>query len=127
VPGEPAPDDAAGLRAANAWLREVIAAKDAEMRLLLAMASRRKARAVAGLGPGSLQSWAEDIIAVLAEAHRAVEDARARGDTALDPKTLDDLLERYDKAAAHGIIHNRLRDWASGTPPARATNPNVGA
>lgn len=31
VPGEPAPDDAAGLGAANARLREVIAAKDAEI------------------------------------------------------------------------------------------------
>jgi hypothetical protein len=80
----------------------------------------RRCRAVAGLGPGSLQSWAEDIIAVLAEAHRAVEDARARGDTALDPETLDGLRERYDKAAAHGIIHNRLRDWASGNHPGYA-------
>jgi hypothetical protein len=36
VPGEPAPDDAAGLRAANARLREVIAAKDAEIAVLRA-------------------------------------------------------------------------------------------
>ena len=36
VPGEPAPDDAAGLRAANARLREVIAAKDAETAVLRA-------------------------------------------------------------------------------------------
>jgi hypothetical protein len=30
VPDEPVPDDAAGLRAANARLRDVVAAKDAQ-------------------------------------------------------------------------------------------------
>jgi hypothetical protein len=75
---------------------------------------------VEGLGPGSLQSWAAGIIAVLAEAHRAVEEARARGDTALDPKLLADLLERYDKAAAFGSVHNRLRDWHDGNHPGYA-------
>jgi hypothetical protein len=49
-----------------------------------------------------------------------VEDARARGDTALDPEALDDLRERYDKAVAHGIIHNRHRDRASGNHPGYA-------
>jgi transposase len=38
----------------------------------------RRARAVMKLGPGGVQSWAGDIIAVLRDAHRAVEDARAR-------------------------------------------------
>jgi hypothetical protein len=71
----------------------------------------------AGLGPGSLQSWAEDIIAILRQAHRAVEEARARGDTSLDPEVLDDLRERYDNAIRHGIIHNRLRDWHDGNHP----------
>jgi hypothetical protein len=162
--GEADPEEKDGRKAAaGAPHVLVVTTPDARLRLLLAMASRRKAhvgagipaaftgylmtdgyagyqhlldriagiqqccqhvirrcRAVAGLGPGSLQSWAEDIIAVLAEAHRAVEDARARGDTALNPKTHDDLLERYDKAAAHGIIHNRLRDWASGNHPGYA-------
>jgi len=80
----------------------------------------RRCRAVEGLGPGSLQSWAAGIIAVLAETHRAVEDARSRGDTALDPKLLAGLRERYDKAVACGIIHNRLRDWASGNHPGYA-------
>ena len=80
----------------------------------------RRCRAVAGLGPGSLQSWAQDIIAVLRQAHAAVEDARARGDTALDPKILGDLRERYDKAVTHGIIHNRLRDWHDGNHPGYA-------
>jgi transposase len=80
----------------------------------------RRCRAVEGLGPGSLQSWAAGIIAVLAEAHRAVEEARARGDTALDPKLLADLLERYDKAAAFGSVHNRLRDWHDGNHPGYA-------
>jgi transposase len=80
----------------------------------------RRCRAVAGLGPGSLQSWAEEVIAILAEAHRAVEDARARGDTTMDQEVLAGLRERYDKAAARGIIHNRLRDWASGNHPGYA-------
>jgi hypothetical protein len=80
----------------------------------------RRCRAVEGLGPGSLQSWAGDIIAILAEAHRAVEGARARGDTTLAPEVLAGLRERYDKAIAHGIIHNRLRDWASGNHPGYA-------
>jgi Transposase IS66 family len=62
----------------------------------------RRCRAVLRLGPGSLQSWAGDVITVLREAHQAVEDARARGDTALDRELLDGLLERYDKAAAFG-------------------------
>lgn len=70
----------------------------------------RRCRAVASLGPGRLQSWAEDIIATVREAHRAVEEARARSDTALDQQVLDDLRELYDKAVARGIIRNRLRD-----------------
>ena len=45
----------------------------------------RRCRAVQKLGPGGVQNWAGDIIAVLGQAHRAVEDARARGSTALDP------------------------------------------
>jgi transposase len=74
----------------------------------------RRARAVTKLGPGGLQSWASDVITVLREAHRAVEDARARGSTALDPEVLDELRERYDDAVKTGIIHNRLRDWDGG-------------
>jgi Transposase IS66 family len=77
----------------------------------------RRCRAVLRLGPGSLQSWAGDVITVLREAHQAVEDARARGDTALDRELLDGLLERYDKAAAFGAVHNRLRDWDKGNHP----------
>jgi hypothetical protein len=80
----------------------------------------RRARAVEKLGPGGVQNWAADIIAVLGEAHRAVEDARARSSTALDPQVLDDLRERYDTAVAAGRIHNRLRDWDSGNHPGYA-------
>jgi transposase len=80
----------------------------------------RRCRAVTKLGPGGLQSWAGDIIAILREAHAAVEAARARGDTALDQQLLDDLLKRYDDAAATGIIHNRLRDWDTGNHPGYA-------
>ena len=77
----------------------------------------RRARAVQELGPGGAQNWAGDIIAILGEAHRAVEDARARGSTALDQQALEDLRERYDAAVRSGIIHNRLRDWDTGNHP----------
>ncbi len=71
----------------------------------------RRCRAVAKLGPGSLQSWAADVITVLREAHQAVEDARSRGRPALDTDLLNGLRKRYDDAVRFGIIHNRLRDW----------------
>jgi transposase len=80
----------------------------------------RRCRAVIKLGPGGLQSWAGDIIAILREAHQAVEQARARGDTALGADLLDKLRQRYDEAAAFGIIHNRLRDWQDGNHPGYA-------
>jgi transposase len=77
----------------------------------------RRCRAVLRLGPGSLQSWAGDVITILREAHQTVEDARTCGDTALDQAILDGLRDRYDKAAAFGAIHNRLRDWDKGNHP----------
>jgi transposase len=80
----------------------------------------RRCKAVTKLGPGSLQSWAADVITILRDAHAAVGQARARGDTALDQKILDDLLERYDTAAASGRTHNRLRDWDTGNHPGYA-------
>ena len=80
----------------------------------------RRCRAVTKLGPGGLQSWAGDIITILRQAHLAVEAARARGDTALDPQILEDLRERYDTAVSTGIIHNRLRDWHNGNHPGYA-------
>jgi hypothetical protein len=80
----------------------------------------RRCRAVAKLGPGSLQSWAGDVIAILREAHQSVEAARARNDTGLAPELLDDLRERYDEAVRSGIIHNRLRDWDTGNHPGYA-------
>jgi transposase IS66 family protein len=80
----------------------------------------RRCRAVTKLGPGGLQSWACDIIAILREAHQAVQDARARGSTALDADLLDKLRQRYDEAAAFGITHNRLRDWHDGNHPGYA-------
>ena len=51
---------------------------------------------------------------------RRSEQARARGDTALDPEQLDKLRRRYDEATAFGIIHNRLRDWHEGNHPGYA-------
>jgi transposase len=80
----------------------------------------RRARAVQKLGPGRVQDWAADIIAVLRDAHDAVEDARARGSTALDQQVLDDLRGRYDTAAEFGRVHNRLRDWHNGNHPGYA-------
>ena len=80
----------------------------------------RRCRAVHKLGPGGAQNWAEDIITILRDAHRAVEDARARGSTELDPQVLDGLRERYDTAAESGRIHNRLRDWDTGNHPGYA-------
>ena len=80
----------------------------------------RRARAVQKLGPGGAQNWAGDIITVLRDAHRAVEDARARGGTALDQQVLDDLRQRYDTAVTSGRIHNRLRDWDTGNHPGYA-------
>ena len=80
----------------------------------------RRCRAVLRLGPGSLQSWAGDVIEVLREAHQAVEEARACGDTTVDQDVLGKLRDRYDKAAAFGAVHNRLRDWASGNHPGYA-------
>jgi len=77
----------------------------------------RRCRAVTKPGPGGVQDWAADVIAVLRGAHAAVEAARARGDTAIDQEILDDLRERYDTAVQSGIIHNRLRDWDTGNHP----------
>ena len=64
----------------------------------------RRCRAVAGLGPGSLQSWAADIIEILREAHHLTEQARAR-DGPGDAEPLAKLRERYDEAIAFGITH----------------------
>jgi hypothetical protein len=77
----------------------------------------RRCRAVTKPGPGGVQNWAADVIAVLRDARAAVEVARARGDTALDKQILGDLLERYDAAVKSGIIHHRLRDWHDGNHP----------
>ena len=60
------------------------------------------------------------MISILREAHQAVEEARARGDTALDPEQLAKLRQRYHEAAAFGITHNRLRDWHDGNHPGYA-------
>jgi len=76
----------------------------------------RRCRAVAQLGPGSLQSWAEDVIKILREAHRAIEEARARGKPP-DQQLIERLRERYDERAQFGITHNRHRDWHDGNHP----------
>ena len=74
----------------------------------------RRCRGVAKLGPGLLQGWATKVIAVLAEAHDAVDAARACGRDGLDPQVLAELRARYDTVVASGIVHNRHRDWDGG-------------
>ena len=77
----------------------------------------RRCRAVTKLGPGSLQSWAGDVIEILREAHQATAEARARGEPRADAELLAKLRQRYDEAAAFGITHNRHRDWHDGNHP----------
>ena len=60
------------------------------------------------------------MISILREALQAMEEARARGDTALDRGQLEKLRQRYDEAGAFGIIHNRLRDCHDGNHPSYA-------
>jgi len=79
----------------------------------------RRCRAVTKLGPGSLQSWAADVIEILREAHRLAEEARARPGP-VDAELLAKLRERYDEAVAFGITHNRHRDWHDGNHPGYA-------
>ncbi len=80
----------------------------------------RRCRAVTRLGPGSLQSWAGDVIEILREAHQAVDEARARGDPAPDAELVAKLRGRYDEAVAFGITHNRHRGWHDGNHPGYA-------
>ena len=79
----------------------------------------RRCRAVSKLGPGSLQSWATDVIIILRQAHLACEDARSRGQPP-DPQVITDLRTRYDEAVSFGITHNRHRDWHDGNHPGYA-------
>jgi hypothetical protein len=75
----------------------------------------RRCRAVAKLGPGTLQSsWTEKVTTALTDAHAEVTAAKSRGQTALDPTRLAQLRDRYDHAVDIGIIHNRHRDWDGG-------------
>jgi len=161
--GEADPEEKDGKAAAGAPHVLIVTTPDARLRLMLALASRRKGsvgggipagfaghlmtdgytgyqhllsrlagiqqccqhvirrcRSVTKLGPGGVQDWAGDIITILREAHAVVEDARARGSTALDQQVLDNLRERYDTAVKSGRIHNRLRDWDTGNHPGYA-------
>ena len=79
----------------------------------------RRCRAVSKLGPGSLQSWATEVIIILRQAHLACEDARSRGQPP-DPRVIADLRTRYDEAVSFGITHNRHRDWHDGNHPGYA-------
>jgi transposase len=61
--------------------------------------------------------WADRVAVVLIEAKHAVDEARRRGESALDPDLLADLRERYDKAVRWGMLTNRDRHWPSGRHP----------
>jgi hypothetical protein len=80
----------------------------------------RRCRAVAKLGPGTLQSsWTGEVTIALTDAHTEVQAARASNEPALDPDRLAELRDRYNKAVDTGIIHNRHRDWdGDGNHPA---------
>lgn len=80
----------------------------------------RRCRAVAGLGPGSPQPWAQDVIDILRQAHKVIEDSRARGDPAPAAQVLADLRRCYDEAVTFGITHNRHRDRHDGNHPGYA-------
>lgn len=78
----------------------------------------RRCRAVAKLGPGTLQSqWTSEVTSALTDAHTQVKAARTAGRPALDPDELAQLRERYDKAIDSGTVHNRHRDWHDGNHP----------
>ena len=78
----------------------------------------RRCRAVAKLGPGTLQShWTGQVTRALTDAHTAVQNAKADNKIALDPSLLADLRDRYDTATDSGIVHNRHRDWHDGNHP----------
>jgi hypothetical protein len=70
----------------------------------------RRCRQVAKLGPGSVQNWTNDVRSALAQAHEAVQAAKADGQPALDAELLAGLRARYDRAVAFGQTHNRHRD-----------------
>ncbi|WP_432978313.1 IS66 family transposase [Dactylosporangium sp. CA-233914] len=78
----------------------------------------RRCRAVAKIGPGTLQShWTGQVTDALTTAHTTVQEAKASHHNALDPDLLARLRERYDKAVDSGIVHNRHRDWHDGNHP----------
>jgi len=76
----------------------------------------RHAQGVLDLHP-NWQAWAGEVQAVLREAHTAVEQAKARGETQLDPALLADLRARYNKAVHWGQFTNQHRDWHKGNHP----------
>ena len=80
----------------------------------------RRCRAVIKLGPGGLQSWAGDIICPLARGAPGRPGRPRPRQHRPGADLLEELRQRYDEAAAFGIIHNRLRDWHQGNHPGYA-------
>lgn len=75
----------------------------------------RRCRAVTKPGPGGVRNWAGDIIAILREAHQAVEAARAGGDTALDQLILDAAVRV--RGQVRGGAQARRRGLGPRQPP----------
>ena len=61
-----------------------------------------------------------DIIAILREAHQAVEDARARGRHRPRRGPAGQAPRALRRRRRYGITHNRLRDWHEGNHPGYA-------
>jgi hypothetical protein len=89
----------------------------------------RRCRAVTKLGPGSLQSWAGDVIEILREAHQATAEARARGEPAADAELLarSRPFIRRTCRRDHGSLCGDARIWrvgrGTGTVPATHAFP----
>jgi transposase len=60
------------------------------------------------------QKWAGQVITVLRDTAKAVDEARTAGADQLAPDLMADLRARYDKAVDWGITTNRHRDWHKG-------------
>ena len=74
------------------------------------VSARRRREVIDALRRGTVPANGLDLLAVGLE----------RFTPALDADLLDEFRQRYDEAAAFGVIHNRLRDWHEGNHPGYA-------
>ena len=73
--------------------------------------------------PGGPQSWAGDVISILREAHQAVEEARARGDTALDRSSWRSCASATTRPPPSGSSTTGCGTGTTGTTPATPSAP----